>query len=48
MCVDDGMAIDVIDGSHEAVLEFLLGCDTNVAERRADEFGEEAFEEIEP
>jgi hypothetical protein len=24
--VDDGMAIDAVDGGYEAVLEFLLGC----------------------
>ena len=42
------MAIDVVDGSHEAVLEFLLRCDTDVAEHRAGELGEEAFHKIEP
>jgi hypothetical protein len=43
------MAIDVIDGGYdEAVLEFLLGCDADVAEHRACELGEEAFGEIEP
>jgi hypothetical protein len=47
-CVDDGMPIDVVDGSHESALEFLLGCDTNVAEYRAGEFGGEAFDKIEP
>jgi hypothetical protein len=26
--MDDGMAIDVVDGNHEAILEFLLRCDT--------------------
>jgi hypothetical protein len=33
--MDDGMAIDVVDGNHEAVLEFLLRCDTDVAEHLA-------------
>jgi hypothetical protein len=42
------MAIDVIDGGDEAVLEFLPGCDADVAEHRACELGEEAFDEIEP
>ena len=46
--MNDRMAIDVVDGSHEAVLEFLLRCDTDVAEHRAGELGEEAFDEIEP
>ena len=46
--VNDGMAIDVVDGGHEAVLEFLFGCDADMAEHRAGELGEEALDEIEP
>jgi hypothetical protein len=46
--VDDGMAIEFIHGSHDASLEFLLGCDADVAQHRACELGEEAFDEIEP
>ena len=30
--VDDGCAVDVVDGGHDAVLEFLLGGDADVAE----------------
>jgi hypothetical protein len=40
------MAIDVVDGGYEAVLEFRLGCHADVAEHRACELGE-AFDEIE-
>jgi len=46
--VDDGVSIEVIDGGHDAVLEFLFGCDADVAQHRAGELGEEAFDEIEP
>src|SRR5258706_3700832 len=46
--VDDGMAVEFIHGSHDAVLEFLFGCDADVAQHRAGELGEEALDEIEP
>src|SRR6202007_674047 len=46
--VDDGMAIEFIHGGHDAVLEFLFGCDADMAQHRAGELGEEAFDEIEP
>lgn len=46
--MDNRLTIEVIDGSHETVLEFLLGCDADMAEHRAGELGEEAFDEIEP
>jgi hypothetical protein len=42
------MAIEFIHGGHDAVLEFLFGCDTDMAQHRAGELGEEAFDEIEP
>jgi len=35
--VDDGMAVEFIHGSHDAVLEFLFGCDADVAQHRAGE-----------
>jgi hypothetical protein len=41
--VNDGMAIEFIHGSHDAVLEFLFGCDADVAQHRAGELGEEAL-----
>jgi hypothetical protein len=46
--VDDGVAVEVLHCGHEAVLEFLFGCDADVAEHGAGELGEEALDEIEP
>ena len=46
--MDDGVAIEVIRGGHDAVLEFLFGGDADMAQHRAGELGEEAFDEIEP
>jgi hypothetical protein len=40
--------IEVIDGGHQAVLEFLFGCDADVAQHRSGELGKEAFDEVEP
>ena len=40
------MAVEFIHGSHDAVLEFLFGCDADVAQHRACELGEEALDEI--
>src|SRR5258708_31577291 len=42
------MEIEFIQGGHDAVLEFLCGCDADMAQPRAGEFGEEALDEIEP
>ena len=42
------MSIDVVDGGHDAVLEFVLGCDADMAQDGAGELGEEALDEIEP
>jgi hypothetical protein len=38
----------IIHGGHEAILELLLGCDADVAQDGAGEFGKEALDEIEP
>ena len=46
--MDDGMAIEFIHGGHDAVLEFLFGCDADMAQHRAGELGEEALDRIEP
>ena len=46
--MDDGIAIEFIHGSHDAILEFLFGCDADVAEHGAGELGEKALDEIEP
>ena len=46
--MDDGMAIEFIHGGHDAVLEFLFGCDADMAQHRAGELGDEALDKIEP
>ena len=46
--VNDGIAVEIIHGGQEAILEFLLGCDADVAQDGAGEFGKEALDEIEP
>jgi hypothetical protein len=46
--VNDRFLIEVVDGGHETILEFLFGFDANVTQHRASEFGEETLDEIEP
>ena len=46
--MDHWMAIELVHGRHDPILEFLFGCDADVAQHRAGEFGEEAFDQIEP
>src|SRR5206468_1377013 len=46
--VDNGIPIDVLDTSHDALLEFVLGCHPDVAQDRSGELGEESLDEIEP
>jgi hypothetical protein len=46
--VNDGLLIEVIHGGHDAVPEFLLGCNADVTQDGAGEFGEEALDEVEP
>ena len=46
--VNDGVLVEVIDGGHETILEFLLGRNADVAEHRTGELGEEALDEVEP
>jgi hypothetical protein len=46
--VDDWVSINVIDGSHDAVLEFLFGSHADVAQNGAGEFGEETLDQVEP
>ena len=46
--MNDGLVIEVIHGSHDAILEFLFGCDADVAQDGAGEFGEEALDQVEP
>ncbi len=45
--VDDWILIEEVHGGHDAVLKFLLG-DTDMAQHRAGELGEEAFDQVEP
>jgi hypothetical protein len=46
--VNNGIGVEIVHGGHEAVLEFLFGCDADVAQDGAGEFGKEALDEIEP
>ena len=46
--MDNGFLVEVIHGGHDAVLEFLFGCDADMSQHRAGELGEEALDEIEP
>jgi hypothetical protein len=46
--VHDGILIEDVDGGHETVLEFLPGCDADVAQDGAGELGEEALDQVEP
>src|SRR5215470_5141174 len=46
--MNDGIAVEIIHGGHEAILELLLGCDADVAQDGAGEFGKEALDEVEP
>ena len=42
------MAVEMIHGGHDAVLEFLFGCDADVAQHGAGELGKETLDEVEP
>jgi hypothetical protein len=42
------MLVEVVHGGHETILEFLFGCDTDVTQHGAGEFGKEALDEVEP
>src|SRR5439155_11030101 len=44
----DGVAVDVVDTSHDALLEFMFRCHADMAQDRASELGEEALDEVEP
>jgi hypothetical protein len=46
--VDDRMAIEVLDASHDAFLEFVLRCHPDMAQDRASKLGEEALDQVEP
>jgi len=46
--VNDGVAIEEVDGGHDAIPEFLFGRDADVAQHGAGQLGEEALDEVEP
>jgi hypothetical protein len=46
--MDDGSFVEVTHGGHDAVLEFLFGCDPDVAQDGAGELGEEALDQVQP
>jgi hypothetical protein len=46
--MDDRMPVDVIHGRHDAILELLFGCNTNVAQDGTCELGKETFDEVQP
>ena len=46
--MDDWVLVDVVDGGQEAIVEFLLGSDPDMARRGARELAEEAFDQVEP
>jgi hypothetical protein len=46
--VDDWLLIKEIHGGHDAILEFLFGCDADMAQDGAGELGEEAIDDVEP
>ena len=44
----DGILVEVVHCSHDAILQFLFGGDTDVAEDRAGKLGEKALNKVEP
>jgi hypothetical protein len=46
--VNDRLPIEEIHGGHDAILEFLFGCDADVAQDGASELGKEALDKVEP
>src|SRR6267142_3759779 len=47
-CMDNRSFVEVIHGSHDAVLEFLFGCDADVSQDGAGKLGEEALDQVQP
>ena len=46
--MNHGVPVEEIHGGHEAVLEFLLGRDADVAQDRAGQLGKKALDKVEP
>jgi hypothetical protein len=45
--VNDGLSIEEVHCGHDAILEFLFGCDADVAQHRAGELGKEPLDQVE-
>src|SRR5260370_23765543 len=46
--MDNGSFVEVIHGGHDAVLEFLFGCNADVSQDGAGKLGEEALDQVQP
>lgn len=46
--MNDGIAIEEVDGGHDAFPELLFGRDADMAQHGAGQLGEEALDEVEP
>ena len=46
--MDDRILVEVVHGSHDAILEFLFGGDTDVANDGSGKLGKNALHEVEP
>ena len=46
--VNDGLSIEEVHCRDDAILEFLFGCDADVAQHGAGELGKETLDEVEP
>ena len=46
--MDHAMSVKFVHRGHDAILEFLFGCDADVARNGAGEFGKEAFDKVAP
>ena len=46
--MDDRVSIELVHCGDDALLEFLFGCDADMAQHRAGKLGKEALDEVEP
>ena len=46
--VNDGLSIEEVHCGHDAILEFMFGCHTDLAQDGSRELGKEALDEVEP
>ena len=46
--MNDGMAVDVVDGSQDTLLQFLFGGDADVPQDRTSKLRKEALDKVEP